>query len=113
MEEKAKFYCALDYSMNLIGGKWKLLILHQLSGGTKRFSELKRLLPGITPKMLTSQLRELEKNGIITRKIYPEVPPRVEYTMTRHGMEIIPVLSALCDWARGVATEKGIQFSDE
>lgn len=81
-----------------MGGKWKALLLWNLSQGTKRFGELQRLLEGVTQKMLTQQLRELEEDGLISRKIYPVVPPKVEYSMTDYGRSLQPVLDAMSEW---------------
>ncbi len=85
--------------MQIISGKWKPVILfHLLYGGTKRFSELKRLIPTITQKMLTNQLRELEEQDIIQRIVYPQVPPKVEYLMTDYGRSLLPIIEALYKW---------------
>lgn len=92
------YYCPVEATIDLIGGKYKAVILWHLTGGTKRFSELKRLMPKITEKMLTQQLRDLESNGLITRTVYPVVPPKVEYDMSELGRSISPVLQAMCDW---------------
>jgi DNA-binding HxlR family transcriptional regulator len=95
------FHCALDFTMHYIGGKWKCIVLWYLKGRTMRFGELRRQMPSITEKMLTLQLRELEKDGFIGRKIYPEVPPRVEYFLTPKGETLIPMLDAMSLWGRG------------
>jgi DNA-binding HxlR family transcriptional regulator len=96
--EAAKGDCPVELSIRIIGGKWKPVILWYLKTETKRFGELKRAITGITVKMLAQQLRELEQDGIIARKMYYEVPPRVEYSLTEMGHSLDPVLSALCDW---------------
>jgi DNA-binding HxlR family transcriptional regulator len=85
-------------TLKVIGGKWKLLILWHLEGGTKRFGELMRLMPGITQKMVTQELRELEDDGLIQRKVYPQIPPKVEYSMSTYGTSLCPVLKALHAW---------------
>lgn len=85
-------------TLSAIGGKWKILILWHLAVRTSRYGELRRQIPGITEKMLIQQLRELEHDGIIVRKAYPEVPPRVEYSFTEYGTSLFPVLRALCAW---------------
>lgn len=85
-------------TLKVLGGKWKILILWHLKDGTKRFSELKRLMPEITEKMLIQQLRELERDGIVNRYIYSEVPPKVEYSFTEYGLTLKPVLQVLCNW---------------
>jgi len=95
MEE---FYCPVKLTTDIIGGKWKPLILFYLEGHTRRFSELKRLIPQLTKKMLTQHLRELERDEIIRRKVYPEVPPRVEYSLTRHGESLKPILKLMSAW---------------
>lgn len=105
---KESYDCSLELTIDLIGGKWKLIILWYLMDGTKRFSELKNSIPSITQKMLTQQLRELEDNNIISRKVYAVVPPRVEYTMTEYGVSLIPILKELCTWSRNYANQNNI-----
>ncbi|MBD0269374.1 MAG: winged helix-turn-helix transcriptional regulator [Cyanobacteria bacterium Co-bin8] len=85
-------------TLKILGGKWKILILWHLKEETRRFSELKRLIPEITEKMLSQQLRELASDGIISRKAYSELPPKVEYSFTAYGKTLVPVLQALCNW---------------
>ncbi len=94
----SKFTCPVDFTLNLIGGKWKIIILWHIMEQTRRFGELKRLMPGITQKMLTQQLRELEADRLINRKVYTQVPPKVEYSMTKHGKDLAPVLNKMCEW---------------
>lgn len=90
---------AVDEALQLIKGRWKLLILfHLFSGQVRRFSALDRAIPGVSQKMLTQQLRQLEKAGLVRREIYPEVPPRVEYALTDWGQALCPVLDALLQW---------------
>ncbi len=90
--------CPVLTSIRVIGGKWKIPILYTLRYETLRFNELQKALPGVTQKMLTQQLRELEKDGLVNRKVYAQVPPRVEYTTTPLARKLEPILSALCDW---------------
>ena len=90
--------CSVEVTLDLIDGKWKGVILFHLQGGTQRFGELKRRMPGITQRMLTKQLRALEDNGLVLRKVYPEVPPRVEYTLSETGQRLKPVIDALRSW---------------
>ncbi len=92
--------CPAEATLNLIGGRWKILILYHLSDDIKRFSELQRAMKDITQKMLTQQLREMEKDGLVHREVYPEVPPRVEYSLTPLGESLKPVIHAMCDWGR-------------
>jgi DNA-binding HxlR family transcriptional regulator len=91
--------CPVEAALDLIGGKWKAIILFRILEDTRRFNELRRLLPGLTQRMLTNQLRELEQDGLIDRKVYAEVPPKVEYSMTAFGKSLEPVLFTLKQWA--------------
>jgi DNA-binding HxlR family transcriptional regulator len=90
--------CSVEATISLIDGKWKCFILFHLLGGTLRFNELQRHLPEVTQRMLTNQLRELEADGLIVRKVYPQVPPKVEYSMSPLGRSLEPVLLKLKDW---------------
>src|SRR5437763_15262201 len=94
-------HCPAEATLTVIAGRWKVLILWHLFDGTKRFSELRRCLPGVTQKMLTQQLREMERDGIVGRRVYPEVPPRVEYSLTPAGRTLRPVVDAMCKWGKG------------
>ncbi len=94
----SSFHCPVEATLQLIGGKYKTLILWHLIDQTLRFNQLQKLLPQATPKMLTQQLRELETDGLIIRTVYPVVPPKVEYRLSDFGTTIIPVLQAMCDW---------------
>lgn len=91
-------HCPVETTIDLIGGKYKALILWHLSTGTLRFNQLQKLITSATPRMLTLQLRELETQNLIARKIYAEVPPRVEYSMTELGKSLMPILTAMRDW---------------
>lgn len=94
-----EYNCTFEIAMDLIGGKWKpIIIWHLGSKGTKRFNELKKLLPRVTQKMLTQQLRELECDGLVERKVYPQVPPKVEYSLTDIGKRLMPILKMMCEW---------------
>ena len=90
--------CPVETTLTLIGDKWKVLILRDLLPGTKRFGELKKSIGSVSQKVLTAQLRDMEENGLVSRKVYAEVPPRVEYTLTELGYSLKPVLDALWNW---------------
>ncbi|MFJ9029252.1 winged helix-turn-helix transcriptional regulator [Streptomyces sp. NPDC102274] len=94
------YHCGIDAAMDVIGGKWKVLILWALDESPRRFGELRRMLPGVTEKVLTSQLRELETNGIVSREVYDEIPPRVEYALTERGVALATALQPLGLWGR-------------
>ena len=93
--------CPVETTLMLISDRWKILILRDLMNGTKRFGELKKSIGTVSQKVLTSQLRQMEANGLLTRKVYPEVPPRVEYTLTDLGYSLEPVLQAMRIWGEG------------
>lgn len=94
-----EYNCTFEIAIDLIGGKWKpLIIWHLGTKGTRRFNELKKLLPKATQKMLTQQLRELESDNLVNRKVYPEVPPKVEYSLTDLGESLMPILNSMCKW---------------
>ncbi|GIO57490.1 transcriptional regulator [Paenibacillus rhizosphaerae] len=95
---REKYKVGVEAALEVMGGKWKPLIIYHLMTGPKRTSELRRLIPGITQKMLTTQLRGLEKDEIVARKIYQEIPPKVEYTLTPYGWGLKPALDLLCYW---------------
>ncbi len=90
--------CPVETTLTLIGDKWKVLILRDLLPGTKRFGELKKSIGGVSQKVLTAQLRDMEANGLVNRKVYAEVPPKVEYSLTDLGHSLKPILDALWDW---------------
>ena len=90
--------CPVEAALDLIGGKWKPVILLHIVEATRRFNELRRLMPNITQRMLTHQLRELEADGLVHREVYPQVPPKVEYSLTGRGETLIPVLTMLREW---------------
>lgn len=99
--------CPVEATVRLIGGKYKAVILWHLMHGTLRYSELHRLVPHATDKMLAQQLRELERDRLIERTVYPVVPPKTEYSLTGFGRTLTPILDALCDWGRGYLEENG------
>jgi DNA-binding HxlR family transcriptional regulator len=98
--------CPVEATLDAIGGRWKVLILHELFNGTKRFGELHRGLHGITQKMLTQQLREMERDGLVHREIYMQVPPKVEYSLTDLGKTLQPVLDAMHRWGKRYIEQK-------
>lgn len=107
----SEHHCPVDATLNLIGGKYKSLILWHLIDTTLRFGELRKLIPQATPKMLTQQLRELEENNLVIRTVYPVVPPKVEYSLTDFGRSIKPILSAMYDWGSDYLKSAGIEAS--
>jgi len=101
------YHCAMDITMDFIGGKWKTVVLWYLINRTLRFSELKKQIPDITEKMLSIQLKNLEEDGLIRRKVYAEVSLRVEYSLTDLGKTLTPVLKAIAKWGRVLGKENG------
>ena len=102
-------FCPVGVTLDMIGGKYKALILWHLSEKTMRFSELKKRISGATPKMLTQQLRELESDRLIHREVFPVIPPRVEYSLTELGQSVMPVLVAMRDWGAGYLRTKNLE----
>ena len=96
--ERGQYGCPVEATIDVIGGKWKAVILFHLLQGPRRFSDLKRLLPSITQRMLTLQLRELEDDGIVHREIYQQIPPKVEYSLTEFGRTLEPILLTMLSW---------------
>jgi DNA-binding HxlR family transcriptional regulator len=92
------FGCPVEAALDVIGNKWKGIILFHLLSGLKRFNELRRLIPDVSQRILTLQLRELEKDNVIIRKVYPQVPPKVEYSLSPLGLSLEPILMALREW---------------
>ena len=92
------YNCPVEVTLEIIGGRWKSVILYHLLGRTRRFGELRKLLPGVTQRMLTLQLRELENDGVIHREVYRQIPPKVEYSLTEFGRSLEPILRALLAW---------------
>jgi DNA-binding HxlR family transcriptional regulator len=93
--------CPAQRTLLIIGGRWKVPIVYHLQPSPVRFSELRRLMLPITPKVLAQQLRELERDGIVKRKIYPQIPPKVEYSLTPTGKSLQPIVAAMCKWGKG------------
>lgn len=100
------YNCPVELTLDIIGGKWKCLIIHHLIDGTKRFNELRRLIPKITQRMLTSQLRELERDSIVHRKVYAVVPPKTEYSLSELGKSLEPILWSMHEWGNTIINNK-------
>lgn len=99
MDTNNKLSCGgVETTLKVIGGKWKPLILYLLRNGSLRYSELQKNIPGITQKMLTQQLRQLEQDRLLTRKVYPVIPPHVEYSLTNRGSSLLPLLKSMAEW---------------
>jgi DNA-binding HxlR family transcriptional regulator len=115
--EAERTKCPAEITLRVIGGRWKILILWHLFQAVKRFSELHRELAGVTQKMLTEQLREMERDGIIHREVYPQVPPKVEYSLTPLGESLHPVVDAMCRWglerARVLGEDNNLESCDK
>jgi DNA-binding HxlR family transcriptional regulator len=96
---RGPYFCGIDAAMDVVSGKWKSLILWELhQHGVRRFAQLRRGLPGVSEKMLVQQLREMEEDDLVRREVFPEVPPRVEYALTEHGVSLNEALSAFGEW---------------
>jgi DNA-binding HxlR family transcriptional regulator len=105
------YHCALDITMDYVGGKWKTIVLWYLKKDKKRYNELRKLIPDITERMLSIQLKQLEEDGLIKREVFTEKPPlKVEYSLTDFGKTLIPVLDAIALWGRTLAVEKGVMI---
>ncbi|MCF2612726.1 MULTISPECIES: winged helix-turn-helix transcriptional regulator [Fusobacterium] len=104
MDLKKQYNCYFEMTLDIMGGKWKPIILYYINhNGVARHSDLKRFIPSINERMLTRQLRELENDMLITRKVYPVVPPKVEYSLTECGKSLIPILTSLIEWGKNYA----------
>lgn len=101
------FHCAMDVTMNFIGGKWKTVVIWYLRNKTMRFGELRKQIPDITEKMLSLQLKSLEEDGIIKREVFAEVPLRVEYSLTPFGKTLLPVVESIAKWGRNLGDTEG------
>ncbi len=110
--EKKLPACPVETTLMLISDRWKVLIIRDLLDGTKRFGELKKSVGNISQKVLTANLRSMEENGLLTRKVYPEVPPRVEYTLTETGLSLRPVLDALSSWGAEYKRKNRADFTE-
>lgn len=108
----AEAECPVRTTVRLLGGKYKSVIVWGLMGGTKRFSEIQALVPEATSKMITKQLRELEADGLVSRKVYPVVPPRTEYSLTEFGRSAIPLIKHMSEWGISYLEKEGLPISD-
>lgn len=108
--DKRLYYTPIEFALSHIGGTWKMPILWRLQNQPQRFNELKKDIPHITDKMLTSQLRELEGKGLVNRKVFPVVPPKVEYSLTKKGRKAIPVIEIIMKYGYDLIKEDGIEF---
>lgn len=97
-QDEERLTCEVETTLKVIGGRWKVLIIRELLSEVKRFGQLQRALSGVTQKMLTQQLRELEEDGIVFRQVYPQIPPKVEYSLTAKGETLKPILYAMHEW---------------
>ncbi|MGL5318235.1 MAG: winged helix-turn-helix transcriptional regulator [Bacteroidales bacterium] len=111
--EGETYYCSLAFVMDVIGDKYKSLILFHLIDGAQRSSDLQRTITGVSNRMFTYSVRSLEKNGLVERIVYPEVPPRVEYELTPLGRSIIPVIQSLDDWGKSFAESRNLYKDDD
>jgi DNA-binding HxlR family transcriptional regulator len=112
MVKKKVYGCSVEVTIGVIGGKWKsVLLYHLIKDRVIRFGELRRLLPNVTAQMLTSQLRELEADGVVHRKVYAQVQPKVEYSLTPFGDSLAPIIRAMASWGESYATDAGKRIS--
>ena len=111
--EKIKTYiCPVEAAMDVIGGKYKAMIVYELIDGTKRYSEIQKGVPQATPRMLSKQLKELEADGVINRVLYPVVPPKTEYSLTELGRTLVPIVEDLCSWGEHYFKLAGLPIPD-
>jgi len=101
--------CPAEFTLARIGGRWKIPLIFHLLTGAKRFSELFRAIPGVTQKMLTQQLREMERDGLVRRDVYPQSPPKVEYSLTDLGVSLRPVVDAMCHWGEAHGEKRSVK----
>ena len=113
MVKETLFHCPVEAALSLISGKYNCIILGHLMQRTHRYGELHRLIPQVTPKMLTQQLRELEADGVIHREVYPVVPPRTEYSLTEFGRSLSSIIEAMCDWGKENMKQRILSGAEE
>ena len=107
MAQRKSLHCPVEVALSIIGGRWKILIIYQLFEGKHRVNEMRRAIEGISQRVLTQNLRELERDGIVARKVFPESPPHVEYALTAFGQTLEPVLGRLCEWGEAYKRSGG------
>jgi DNA-binding HxlR family transcriptional regulator len=107
------YHCPIDVGMRYVGGKWKAVAVWYLRDGPKRYGELRKLMSGVTERMLSKQLRELELDGLVSRKVYQEVPPHVEYALTDDGKALLPTLQLFSDWSYELAIKRGTIYESQ
>src|SRR5437588_8984777 len=110
MKQVEEMVCPVEVTLSIVGGKWKPIIVWYLLSGTKRFGQLRRLIPGATQQMLTLQLRELEQAGIIRRQVYAQVPPKVEYSLTESGRSLEPIVHQIHAWGEWYCDQNDIEY---
>ena len=113
LEKMKSYHCAVEAAMDVVGGKYKAQIVYELMQGTKRYNEIQRALPQATPRMLSKQLKELETDGVISRTLYPVVPPKTEYSLTELGQTLAPIVDALCRWGERYFALAGVPVPGE
>lgn len=112
--EKVKgYHCPVEAAMDMVGGKYKALIVFELMHGTKRYFEIQRAIPQATPRMLSKQLKEMEEDGLINRVLYPVVPPKTEYSLTEIGKTLVPIVDSLCQWGTAYFHLAGVPVPGE
>jgi DNA-binding HxlR family transcriptional regulator len=107
------YHCPVDVALGVVGGKWTIQVLWYLSESVQRFGQLRRSIPGISPKMLTRELRALEEHGLVRRRVYPEMPPHVEYSITRYGRTLDPLLDVMCEWGAEHARRRSLTMAED
>ncbi len=110
MKSQSEPVCPVELTLSIVGGRWKLPIVYRLLSGTKRFGELRRLIPDATQQLLTLQLRELEQMGILHRQVYAQVPPKVEYSLTELGRSLEPIVLQIYAWGQWYCNQQGIEY---
>ena len=113
IEKIQGYHCPVEAAMDVIGGKYKALIVYELISGTKRYNEIQKAVPQATPRMLSKQLKELEEDGVIHRVLYPVVPPRTEYSLTDVGLTLVPIVESLCKWGEHYFALAGVPVPGE